>query len=167
METLTLGLPELEEAPVCGPGVAEHATLPIMPVAIADVRAAVLRGNRGDCYQVDVSPNEYARPDRMDDPFRKWDNILESGRSYLVGEQVPMESFIRTHRTSLRPWQKVAVAFCRSNPDQALHIENARLCWVFRSRGEFVELGLPYHDSGGEKYWVSRDGVTRILIDVD
>jgi len=52
------------------------------------------------------------------------------------------------------------------------------LCLVFESRlqsriyhimkhGEYVEIGLPFHDYGGEKHWITRDGKTRVLVNVD
>jgi hypothetical protein len=42
-----------------------------------------------------------------------------------------------------------------------------RLIYHIAKRGEYVEFGLPHHCHGGEKYWVSRNGKTKVLINVD
>jgi len=41
------------------------------------------------------------------------------------------------------------------------------LIYHIAKRGEYVEFGLPHHCHGGEKYRVSRNGKTRVLINVD
>ena len=41
-----------------------------------------------------------------------------------------------------------------------------RLIHHIAKRGEYVEFGLPHHCHSGEKYWVSRNGKTRVLINV-
>ena len=41
-----------------------------------------------------------------------------------------------------------------------------RLIHQIATRGEYVEFGLPHHCHSGEKYWVSRNGKTRVLINV-
>jgi hypothetical protein len=41
------------------------------------------------------------------------------------------------------------------------------LIYHIAKRGEYVEIGLPHHCHGGEKYWVSRNGKTKVLINVD
>jgi hypothetical protein len=41
------------------------------------------------------------------------------------------------------------------------------LIYHIAKRGEYVEFGLPHHCHGGEKYWVSRNGKTKVLIKVD
>jgi hypothetical protein len=42
-----------------------------------------------------------------------------------------------------------------------------RLIYHIAKRGEYVEFGLPHYSHGGEKYWVSRRGKTKVLINVD
>jgi hypothetical protein len=41
------------------------------------------------------------------------------------------------------------------------------LIYHIAKRGEYVEFGLPHYSHGGEKYWVSRRGKTKVLINVD
>jgi hypothetical protein len=55
----------------------------------------------------------------------------------------------------------------QSLADVGPHIDEARLIYHIAKRGEFVEFGLPHHCHGGEKYWVSRNGKTKVLINVD
>jgi hypothetical protein len=47
------------------------------------------------------------------------------------------------------------------------HRRKPRLIYHIAKRGEYVEFGLAHHCHGGEKYWVSRDGKTEVLINVD
>ncbi len=101
------------------------------------------------------------------DPAGTWTDALECGRSYLVGESVPMSRFMQTHRSRLVDWQKVAFAWCRANPSQMLIMEDGKQDWQIYARGDHVEFVLPYHDAGGERAYITKDGRSKILINVD
>jgi hypothetical protein len=51
--------------------------------------------------------------------------------------------------------------------DAGSHIDETSLDLSHRKRGEYVEFGLPHHCHGGERYRVSRNGKTRVMIKVD
>ena len=89
-----------------------------------------------------------------------------------------MSEFQRVNRSSLNEWQRLAYEWCVANPSRMLvltstkprliyHIAKRGEYVEFGRRGEYVEFGLPHHCHGGEKYWVSRDGKTKVLISVD
>jgi hypothetical protein len=102
---------------------------------------------------------------------RLWNmgKALDVGSSYLVGATVPLSEFQRVHTSSLNEWQRLAFEWCMANPSRMLVLTSTkpRLIYHIAKRGEYVELGLPHHCHGGEKYWVSRNGKTRVLINVD
>lgn len=158
MSTTDILLPGLDQTPLASPSLNE-----ITEAANAN---GILSANYYHVY-LGRSDNEYTREGREPDVYGVWDKILESGRDYLVGASIPMDQFIREHRSPLNAWQKVAYAWAKANPTKVLCIENSRYEWTVRVRGEFVELGLPHQDHGGEKHWVSKDGKTKILINVD
>jgi hypothetical protein len=118
-------------------------------------------------YSVREQPNSF---ENGEDPhYGTWDKMLEAGRSYLVGNHVSWRQFLRTHTSALTEWQRMAYHWCLAHPTLRLVFE-ARLrsrIYHIMKHGEFVEIGLPYHDYGGEKHWVSRDGKTRVLVNVD
>ena len=89
---------------------------------------------------------------------------LDVGRSYLVGATVPLSEFQRVYKSSLNEWQRMAFEWCVA--DAGSHIDETRLIHHIAKRGEYVEFGLPHHCHSGEKYWVSRNGKTRVLINV-
>lgn len=112
-----------------------------------------------------VRPNSRA-PGVWDDPYT-WDRMLECGRSYMVGKDVPMEQFIRSHRSAMIEWQKVAYAWARANPLWRLCVDTAGKEWEVSTEGEYVVVALPHHDSGGERHYVSNNGRSKILVNVD
>jgi len=122
--------------------------------------------NYDDPYSVTTRDNEYARPERKDD-YTTWDAIIEAGRSYMVGSKTPMDEYLRSHSSNLTLWQRMAYDWCKANPNQRLVVENARYEYHVYLRGEFVEIGLPYHGQGGERHWVTRDGKRKVLVNVD
>jgi hypothetical protein len=78
----------------------------------------------------------------------------------------------RTSRHRLRRTidvHRLAYAWCMANPSRMLVLTSPkpRLIYQIAKRGEYVEFGLPHHCHGGEKYWVSRNGKTKVLINVD
>ena len=118
-------------------------------------------------YSVEQRVNPY--PDGEDADYGTWEKALDVGRSYLVGATVPMSEFQRVHTSSLNEWQRLAYEWCMANPSRMLVLTSTkpRLIYHIAKRGEYVEFGLPHHCHGGEKYWVSRNGKTRVLINVD
>ena len=118
-------------------------------------------------YIVIQQENEYRNGEDLH--YGDWNSALEAGRNYLVGRDVSLTEFVRTHRSSLNDWQRLAYQWCLANPSQALVLRarNGRLIYEIKKRGDYVEIGLPHHDHGGEKHWISRDGRTKVLINVD
>jgi hypothetical protein len=119
-------------------------------------------------YKVREETNPYTESEDAD--YGSWTKALEMGRSYLVGDRVPMAKFVREHTSSLTGWQKMAFHWCTANPSRALELESESRRWLLykiRRRGEYVEIGLPYHDWGGERYWITRDGKRKVLVNVD
>ena len=118
-------------------------------------------------YMIAQQANEYRNGE--DPHYGDWNRALEAGRNYLVGRDVSLTEFARTHRSSLNDWQRLAYQWCLANPSQALVLRarNGRLIYEIKKRGDYVEIGLPHHDHGGEKHWISRDGKTKVLINVD
>jgi hypothetical protein len=78
-------------------------------------------------------------------------------------------SFSVSTRRPLNEWQRLAFEWCVANPSRMLVLTSTkpRLIYHIAKRGEYVEFGLPHHCHGGEKYWISRDGNTKVLINVD
>ena len=118
-------------------------------------------------YSVEQRINPY--PNGEDADYGTWEKALDVGRSYLVGPTVPMPEFQRVNTSSLNEWQRLAYEWCMANPSRMLVLTSTkpRLIYHIAKRGEYVEIGLPHHCHGGEKYWVSRNGKTRVLINVD
>lgn len=112
----------------------------------------------------EVRPNSYAA---IESEYRKWDKAIEGGKDYMVGDSQDMETFIRTHRSALTAWQKIAYAWATANPFYKLDVRIGRNEWSIYQRGEYVDFYLPHHDAGGEKSYISRDGKTKVLINVD
>jgi hypothetical protein len=104
-----------------------------------------------------------------DDAYGTWEKSIDCGRSYLVGREVPTASFLATHTSKMQPWQKLIFHWVVANPSLCLVLESfdRSLYYTVSLRGEYVEFGLPHQDQGGEKHWVSRDGLNRVLVNVD
>ena len=118
-------------------------------------------------YTVRQKGNEYA--DGEDPVCGAWDKALESGRSYLVGSAASMRQFLRTHTSALTAWQRMAYRWCLANPSLSLVFEarHQRRIYEILKRGEYVQIGLPHQEHGGERHWISRDGRTKVLVNVD
>jgi hypothetical protein len=118
-------------------------------------------------YKISVYQNQYAN--KADDKYGAWDMSVEAGRSYLVGTETPLKDFLRRYTSTMTPWQKLAFAWCTANPASRLILQSERpkLEYHICRRGEYVEIGLPHQDAGGEKHWISRDGLRKVLINVD
>jgi hypothetical protein len=107
-----------------------------------------------------------ANPDKPDD-YVGWDKSIEGGKGYLVGESVPTATFLQTHRSSCKPWQQRVFEYCKANPRELVSLRNNRLEYDCYWRGEYCVISLPHHDAGGERSWITRDGKSKILINVD
>jgi hypothetical protein len=118
-------------------------------------------------YSVEQRSNPY--PNGEDADYGTWEKALDVSRSYLVGATVPISGFQRVYTSSLNEWQRLAYQWCVANPSRMLVLTSVkpRLIYHIAKRGEYVEFGLPHHCHGGEKYWVSRNGKTKVLINVD
>jgi hypothetical protein len=118
-------------------------------------------------YTVRQKDNEYANGE--DPKFGTWETVLDAGRSYLAGSDTPMPEFLRRHSSSLTTWQKQAYQWCLANPSRCLVFESRplRRNYEIKKRGEYIEIGLPHHDWGGERHWVTRDGKRKVLVNVD
>ena len=114
-----------------------------------------------------IYPNQYV-PGWQDD-YADWQKTLEAGRSYMVGTEVPMEKYIRTHRSALTSWQQIAYWWVRQNPYWKLQVDTGGGAyeWEVYVRGQYVTFALPHQDHGGERHYVTRDGRTKILVNVD
>ena len=129
------------------------------------INSALLR--KSFSYTVEQRTNPY--PNGEDANFGTWEKALDIGRSYLVGSSVPIGEFLRVHTSSLNEWQRTAYDWCIANPSRLLVLTSTKPSLIYHicKRGEYVEIGLPHHSHGGEKYWVSRTGKTKVLINVD
>jgi len=107
-----------------------------------------------------------ANPDKPDD-YAGWERSIEGGKGYLVGESVPTATFLQTHRSSCKTWQQRAFEYCKANPREKVTLRNNRLEYDCYWRGEYCVISLPHHDAGGERTWITRDGRSKILINVD
>ena len=112
---------------------------------------------------IQVLPNQYA----VADFCSNFEKMLENGKSYMVGSQKPMEEYLKGHRSPLRSWMQAAFHWCMANKFYRIEFETPGRYWQIAARGDCVEFGLPHQDQGGEKHWISKDGKTRILVNVD
>lgn len=114
-----------------------------------------------------VSHQDNAYHKMEDDKYRSWDKSVETGHSYLVGRSMTREEFLASHTSRLSAWMQLAFHLCVMQPEKCLRLVGPRLEWLVYARGEYVTFSLPYHDHGGEKDWISVDGKTKVLINVD
>jgi hypothetical protein len=120
-------------------------------------------------YRVRVLPglNEFGPSRTRPDPGATWEAALAEGQSYLCGSSVSREAFLRVYRRPLLDWMVPAHAWARQNLDRVLTLYSRPCSWHVYQRGEYVSFTLPFHDSGGEKEYISRDGVSRIKVNDD
>ncbi len=107
--------------------------------------------------------------DGEDPSYGDWDKAIDGGRSYLVGSAVSIRQFLRTHTSALTEWQRMAYRWCLANSSLSLVFEARRQRRIYQvmKRSDYVEIGLPHQEYGGEKHWISRDGKTKVLVNVD
>lgn len=133
--------------------------------------APVIRGKYGFPNYCTVTPNSGIVRRRglgaKEESYGTWEGALDAGRSYLVGDSVPMAQFIRQHRSQLTAWQKIVYAWCVANPYWQVRLKTPGRDWEIYKEPEFVMFALPHHDAGGERHSISRDGKTKVLINVD
>jgi hypothetical protein len=83
-----------------------------------------------------------------------------------------LKQFLRTHTSDLNDWQQAAYPIAWHYPDVQVIVNTGRYGprrydWVVYRRGEYINFSLPHHDAGGERDYISRDGRTRVLINID
>ncbi len=115
-------------------------------------------------------PNQYSND--PDDNYKSFDKALESGKSYLVGDGIPTDEFKRTHKSSIEKWMRAIVRYCEQRPETKIGFTINRgnfapYEYVIYKRGEYVNIGLPHQDAGGERDWITKDGKTKYLVNVD
>ena len=120
-------------------------------------------------YRVSVlaEPNVYGPSRDRPDPWATWEAALADGQSYLCGSSVSRDTFLHVYRRPMVEWMVAAYAWARQNPDRVLTLTSGPFSWRVYQRGEYVSFTLPFHDSGGEKEYISRDGVSRIKVNDD
>ena len=133
-------------------------------------KSAIQFLNRGT-FSISYVPNKV-----YEGNWGTWDTLLESGKSYMVGDRIPLEDYVKSHRTSMSPFQKAVARWVWEHPDFYVKLSSystgwcgyPRSEWDYRRQGEAVVFGMPHHSSGGEKHWMTRPEFTgAILINVD
>ena len=164
---LHLEPPIAVQAPPAPPAQAAIATLD-------DIRRAANASLRWENHYI-VSARESwwwkrygpaANPEKPDD-YANWNKSIAGGKSYLVGEAISTETFLKTHRSSCKLWQQNVFAYCKAHPHETVNLRNRRFDYDCYWRGEYCVISLPHHDVGGERSWITRDGKSKILVNVD
>ncbi len=99
-----------------------------------------------------------------------WEPTVDQGWSYLYGKDRPRKDYLRKYTSPIsQVWMRLAVRMAQLDPTMKFVFinEHRRLQYEVYDLGEYVEIRLPHHDMGGEKTWVTKDGKTRLCIDVD
>ena len=142
-----------------------EASFPTLPL---DDQLGLLRDMVGRRYSMSVGTNEYhGKPPSEYDSFQR---ALECGKSYLVGDTWTMAAFKASHRSSPTYWQRLACIICWAHPEVKLNleIEFPKLIYAIYRRGEYVEIGLPHQEHGGEKHWDTiQPFKSKFLVNVD
>ncbi len=111
-------------------------------------------------------------PDESQDEFASWETVIAAGQSYMTGKSMTRQAYLRKYTSRIGPkWQQDAYIWAFQNPGKTLVVEikdslRDEIWWIGR-RGECVHFLLPHQDHGGEKAWVSRNGKSRVLVNVD
>lgn len=117
-----------------------------------------------DCYEWYTKQNE---------SWGKWDLIIEAGKSYMVGSDVPTEKFLKTHSSGLSDWQKLAFEWAVQNKGKVMVITTGTVqrpfTWHVTCYDEYVDFSLPHHGEGGERNYVVQISrpTRKILVNVD
>jgi hypothetical protein len=164
---LHLELPIAVQAPPAPPAQAAIATLD-------DIRRAANASLPWENHYI-VSTRESwwwkrygpaANPEKPDD-YANWNKSIAGGKSYLVGEAISTETFLKTHRSSCKLWQQNVFGYCKAHPHETVNLRNRRFDYDCYWRGEYCVISLPHHDAGGERSWITRDGKSKTLVNVD
>jgi hypothetical protein len=164
---LHLELPIAVQAPPAPPAQAAVATLD-------DIRRAANASLRWENHYI-VSTRESwwwkrygpaANPEKPDD-YANWNKRIAGVKSYLVGEAISTETFLKTHRSSCKLWQHNVFGYCKAHPHETVNLRNRRFDYDCYWRGEYCVISLPHHDAGGERSWITRDGKSKTLVNVD
>jgi hypothetical protein len=115
-------------------------------------------------WRIDTSEN-WEPP--ANDPYTRWDDALRAGRDYMAGSDTPMDAFVKRYRSPMRRWQQMAYRWALQHPERMLVLRNDTNFWEVYKRGEYVEFGLPHHDAGGERHYISRNGKSKIRVNED
>ena len=120
-------------------------------------------------YQISVltEPNVYGPSRDRPDPWATWEAALADGQSYLCGSSVSREAFLRLYRRPLLDWMIPAYAWAAEDKWSRCLPGRRHFSWHVYQRGEYVSFKLPFHDSGGEKEYISRDGMSRLKVNDD
>lgn len=157
-EPLTL----LEFAPPAPQHPTAYIDVPVTSITIADLRNEL----PFPTYHLHFAPNDYAT--RTDDRYGTWDAVIAEGKSYLEGAEIPTDIFIKRNRSAVRHWLRSPCAYAYQHPETTVEIHTAQRRYRIYRRGEYVNIGLPYHNFGGEKDWVTMPPFrTKILVNVD
>lgn len=138
-------------------------------VTVEQLRQALWSAVNKTDYLLIITPKTDSLKEFLaDDEYGTWDACLDAGRSYLVGDKVPMKDFLKNHTSSITAaWMKLAVRLAMADNDVSIRVRNNRMDYKIYRRGEYVEIGLPHHDYGGERHWITRDCKRRVLVNVD
>ena len=163
--------------PDLDPSALPALSIPAAPVDLEDIE----RVARGYDVSVLAEPNAYGpardRPGPggfrlgpggiRPDPWSSWEKALAAGQSYLCDSSITRAAFLRLYRRPLLDWMALAYTWARGNPDRVLTLKSRCFSWHVYQRGEYVSFKLPFHNSGGEKEYISRDGLSRIKVNDD
>lgn len=141
-----------------------------LPVSLSTLRHA-FRGPRGWRAHKIVSTkdgNWYQEQSKIKGTaWSDWDRNLALGKSYLMGSKTPDAVYLKRHRSPLSGWQKVAYHYALAHPDKTVFLENDANDWQVNACGDYVIFALPHHCRGGERHYVSRNGRSKICINID
>lgn len=133
---------------------------------IDSIREVMTWAQRHDYLPLIEVPNKISQ----NDEYASWNNALLSAYENMGHhKRMSLKEFAATKRQYVYvPWQIEACNFVYERPETAIAFSGKRYCWTFRRRGEWVAIELPYHDAGGEKYWISQFPFkVRYLADID
>lgn len=102
-----------------------------------------------------------------EDAWSTWAAAIQIGIMNYATGKTTVEKFVAEHKIPMKPWMKLAYQWADLHPDSILCVGNDRFDWLVYKRGVYTCFDLPHHDRGGEKSFVSNDGVYRVLIAED
>jgi len=126
-----------------------------------------LRSHFGTSAVITTQP---LRPETLDGHSpASFETRLEEARDHLCGRAYPLDRFKAIFSEVAQPWQRAAFCFADGNPDSELAITHSarREIWSIRKRGTVVEFRQPHHGYGGDRGWISTDGVMLYTVEQD